>query len=292
MNIHKISEFIESMKNIESFLSELAARDSELRYAGIGSTKLWDSYSSSMDSFEEFDRNLYELTRLSKFVDFELYNRIKDLSSTSLLVEGITQIAVSIRISEKRKEREVVLRRVASTMADTVFGIIKSFGMISISPSKGLFFDESDVSLSKILVGLNRLIPLAEDVVEKYTAKQRTNNEVFKPANINIDNINIYINDTLNIISSSGNLGSETKEKLIEYLEDIRTELAVDTPKWKNIVGGLVIVSAILSGLADAPQAIDNIQKAITEILGTSIEKQYPHNILAHNSEIPKLIIA
>ena len=52
-----------------------------------------------------------------------------------------------------------------------------------------------------------------------------------------------------------------------------------------------MIVSTILGGLAVAPQAIDNIQKAVTEILGTSIEKEYPHNVPKDQPDMPKLIM-
>ena len=65
MEIDELTHFKDSMRKIEGFLSELAARDSELRYAGIGSPKLWDSYKESQESFEGFDRRLHELIRLS-----------------------------------------------------------------------------------------------------------------------------------------------------------------------------------------------------------------------------------
>ena len=51
------------------------------------------------------------------------------------------------------------------------------------------------------------------------------------------------------------------------------TPTRAPTPSWSKIVGALVIVAAITSGMADAPNAAKNIKDAIEYILGTSVEK-------------------
>ncbi len=61
MNDEAINRFRDSMIQIESFLSEIAARNSELRYIGVGSAKLWNSYKEASDSFGEFNRNYMSL---------------------------------------------------------------------------------------------------------------------------------------------------------------------------------------------------------------------------------------
>lgn len=291
MEVKEIKEFTRSMTQIESFLSELAARDSELRYMGLGSAKLWQSYEEASASFSGFDRKLHELIKLSKFIDTDLHNRISEISSSSKVAEGITQIAVTVKVAERRREREIAMRKVATSFADALLAITSKMFSANISANRGLTFKDFDVSLSQILIGLNRLIPLAKEAEEMYEAKKLGDDEIFKPANINIESINIYIENTLNIVSLSPGIGPETKAKVLEYLEDIRLELAEKTPRWKKVVGGLVIVSTILGGLAVAPQAIENVQKAVHEILGTSIEKSYPHRAPDNGSEMPKLIM-
>lgn len=293
MQIEEIQEFSKSMKLIESFLSELAARDSEIRYKGLGSTKLWKSYEEASSSLNDFDRKLHELIKLSKFIDSDLNNRITTIAADSKVAEGITQIAVTVKIAELRRERDVAVRKVATTTLDIFSALSASLLKVNAFNvnRRELSFNNFDISLSKILVGLNRLIQLTEEVEEIYLAKTLGDDEVFKPANINIDSINIYIENTLNIVTSSAEIGPETKTRLTEYLEDIRLELSQKTPKWKKIVGGLVIVSTILGGLAVAPQAIDNVQNAVQEILGTSIEKQYPHSVPKDKKDTPKLIM-
>lgn len=272
MQWFEIGEFIDSLKNIEMFVSELAAREAELRYSGIGSSKLWASYGEARKSFEGFDRKLYELVRLSKHVDRGLYEQIKEILDSSSLAEGVSQISVSIRVAERRRETIVAMRKAATSILDVLVAFAERMTLAKISQGKGLFFSDFEVSLSRILVALNRLIPLSEEVEGKYFNIYHGEDEIFKPANINIENITNYIEFAINEISDSPEVGLGQKEDILKYLDEVRLELADETPKWRKIVGALVIVSTILSGLAVAPQAIENVQKAVTEILGTSVK--------------------
>ncbi|MCG7861598.1 MAG: hypothetical protein JAZ18_04305 [Candidatus Thiodiazotropha endolucinida] len=289
MEIEEINEFIVELKNIEKFLAELAARDFELRSAGVGSSRHWESYQNAESSFVDFDKKLYDFVRFTKFIDTELHERIKNIESSAGLADGIAQISVSIRVAAIRRNIAVAIHRTANSFYDALLVAVNQVLKTGIKPNRGLYFS-NQTSLSEVLVGFNRLIPLAEDALIRYQLKKSQDSESFKPSNINIDSVNIYISNSINVISSSGEIGPETKEKLIEYLDDIRAELAKDTPKWRKVVGGLVIVSTILGGLAVAPQAIENVQKAVTEILGTSIEKEYPKHAPSGDGSI-KLIM-
>ncbi len=106
------------------------------------------------------------------------------------------------------------------------------------------------------------------------------------------ENLSNLIDDSIDIIKISSDVGPETSGKLIEYLHDIKAELVSKTPKWRKIIGALVILSTILCGVAAAPQAIENVNKAINEILGTSIEKAYPNQLPSienHSSQIKRI---
>ena len=94
MKVDELKSFTRSLKQVENFLSELAARNSELRYMGVGSAKLWKSYEESFESFDGFDRKIHELIKLSKFIDRDLHERISNIVTNSKIAEGITQIAV------------------------------------------------------------------------------------------------------------------------------------------------------------------------------------------------------
>lgn len=83
------------------------------------------------------------------------------------------------------------------------------------------------------------------------------------------------------VIIQNASLAADDKKQLLEYLEHTKLELAETNPSWKKIVGALVIVAALLSGLADAPQAYENVSKAIQHILGTSVERHLPRQLPA-----------
>lgn len=66
------------------------------------------------------------------------------------------------------------------------------------------------------------------------------------------------------------------KENLLAHLTQTKNELAGEDIPWKKIIGALIVAATLLSGLADAPQAFENVNNAIQHILGTSIEKLLP----------------
>jgi len=56
-------------------------------------------------------------------------------------------------------------------------------------------------------------------------------------------------------------------------LQESKDEISADQPSWSKIVGALVVVAAITSGLADAPAAARTVKEVIEYILGSSVEK-------------------
>lgn len=50
-------------------------------------------------------------------------------------------------------------------------------------------------------------------------------------------------------------------------MESAKEELTKPDPSWKIIIGALVVVAALTSGVADASQAFENVNSAINYIL-------------------------
>lgn len=290
MKLNEIEQFVESLVHLENFLSEVAALEGDISFRGMVGKQLYGKYEEAMSSFDGFDRKLYELTRLSKLIDKDLFNQIDRIIENSKLPDAITQISVNIKIAKRRIELENSVRYAVDTTLDLMVRAISKVAKLSFKRKNGIIFDNKEISLSAVLVGLNRLIPLSQELISRINEHQKYEHEHFKPANIKVENVVLYVDDSMNIINESQEIGPETKEKLIEYLQDIKIELASKTPKWRKIVGALVIVSAILSGLAVAPQALDNVNKAVKEILGTSIEKVYPQQLPSISKDFPKVI--
>ena len=129
------------------------------------------------------------------------------------------------------------------------------------------------------------LVTFNNGIKKIYDCKPLLDDEVFKPSNLDSEKIIIYIENAILDIENNAPLPKEQKEELIEYLYKTKTELAEKRTSWNKVVGGLVIVAALLSGISDTPQAYDNVNKAIHYILGTSVEKHIPPSLpsLNHN---------
>lgn len=104
-------------------------------------------------------------------------------------------------------------------------------------------------------------------------AKEESDDEVFKPSNVRSDRVVELIDAALTQIQESTSLAPEETERLEAYLSEARSEALSDTPSWSKVVGALVIVAAVTSGLADAPGAAKTVRDAIEYILGTSVQK-------------------
>ena len=138
----------------------------------------------------------------------------------------------------------------------------------------------------KTLVSIARLNNAIQTIIQKYESIQNNDDEIFKPSNINKDAIIEYLDQAI-IGIEKATIQKEEKQKLIIYIKETRTEVIKESTTWKNVIGALVITAAIISGIADAEGAYKNINKAITHIMGSSIQKTIPSVFENLNIEVP-----
>ncbi|WP_430470528.1 hypothetical protein [Thalassospira lucentensis] len=288
MEFYELDRFIVSMKKIESFLSELAAREIELKYSGAIGMRGWESYENIKENLQEFENKLFAVIRLSKFVDQTIHDRINSVISESDISRGISKISVGLRVMDMKNQRKLAVRRFAFSFFDVCMDALSYVIPNMLFKKGGFIFNEEDVSLSSVLVGMHRLIAAVSELDDLYLKKRFGSNESFKPQNINIENVLNNIDGSIIIVSEDYRINKDIRDRVVSYLEDAKVELSSDSPSWKKIIGTLVIVSTILSGVAAAPEAFDNIQNAIFEILGKSINGQSP-NLAPEHNPIPRI---
>src|SRR5690606_10744411 len=138
--------------------------------------------------------------------------------------------------------------------------------------SKGLFSEEA-VSLSKTIINLGRLRGIVAILLEHMSQREASDDEVFKPSNIKPDRVIDLIDAALIEVEHLTSISPSERARIEGYLQEAKKEALVSSPSWSKIVGALVIVAAITSGMADAPNAAKNLKDAIEYILGTSVEK-------------------
>ncbi len=276
MEIYEISGFVDDIDVIETFLAELAARNEELRNTGLGRTKAWESYNDANSAMGRFEKSIYSLIRISKFIDRSIYERLTEIVEKSEISRAITSISVTLKIAEIKDEKPRSILLYTNILLEGLGLFFAKSREVFFSPKHGFTIDNGRLSLTDALVALRRIKSASEELQDAYYDRRMDDVENFKPSNINIENISIYIDNSINIINDTSEIGPETKKKLLEYLNDIKTELAANSPQWRKVVGALVIIAAILGGVAAVPQALENVQAAVKEILGTSIEDLYP----------------
>lgn len=117
---------------------------------------------------------------------------------------------------------------------------------------------------------------MIESLHDSVWEKNIRDEDFFKPSNVDIECVNELIESALEFLQSDTFTPKPVKKEISEALGSARLELTQKIPNWRKIIGALVIASTILSGVASAPEALEVIQNAIKEILGTSIENVAP----------------
>jgi Na+/melibiose symporter-like transporter len=266
---------------LESFLTELAAFGSDL--SGIWWSREFFNKSETADAaFANFEANLRDLIQISKVANSALHQQLTELCSSSRVGEGLAQVFVAIRVERIKKEsaraRAAQIYSMVGMLASSLSVVFSSF-----TRKHRVFTDSVEIPLPSIIVALGRIKSMAIDIREQFSRKKHMDDNAFKPSNIDLDFVNDALQAAVGAMSSSTGVGPEIKDTIIKYIESVRAEIVSETPNWKKIVGALVIISAIIQGIAAAPEAGENIKKALNCILGSSIEKIYQQPGMQYN---------
>jgi hypothetical protein len=212
--------------------------------------------------FGEFSEKLAACVKIAPLVDREVADNLKVLLNQTGIENLITQLGVRLRIESRRK----YTFRPSTSILGSLF------------PPKGIpIFADKSLDMEAVIVYIKRLKSLIKLLSNDMANRINTDDEVFKPSNINVNIIVTQIDLAIDSLSTSEAVTPSEKERLISYLQEAKLELASPTPSWKKVVGALVICATIISGVSDAPQAIENINKAIKHILGKSVERTLPN---------------
>lgn len=135
---------------------------------------------------------------------------------------------------------------------------------------------------------------LAEKIVKlkailKTLLKRHTNlhknDEVFQPNNVDKNEILTYLDNAIKALAINTTIETSVKDNLLNYINETKVELKKESLSWKKIIGGLVIVAAILSGIADAPEALKNIEDAYNYIMGNPFSSSIQKEIIYKNEQ-------
>lgn len=268
MNYTELDEFKNEIDLLEEFFTEFAAREDEILSFGMRKVAAWDSYQNAAAHLRNFETKIHEFHSFLRPVDKQLFERVRELTKESKLVESISGIDVALRIAVHRQR--------LNFRSELLNSFLFQLPYIANALRRRKLFSEEVIPIQKLLVSLGRLGNLVAMSKDSYISQWTRDSDVFKPSNLDNERIIVLIESAIEQIEGNSPLSKAEKKQLIEYLCKAKGEFAEGKPSWNKVVGALVIAAAITSGLADSSGAYDNIDSAIKYILGTSVEKHMP----------------
>jgi hypothetical protein len=282
MNMHQIHSFKDRLIAIEQFFIEIAANEEQLAAYGFKRAIWLRGAKEATNALKTFNEDFYSLKRFSLRMDRMLGQELENLDSEGRLVEQVSLISLRLRMSQARSP--------LSSGISSINEMMLSIPILSnLIPRKSLF-DEELVSLQKTIINLGRLSGIVTIFADHLTDIKSSDDEVFKPSNLNTDRVVDLIDSSIAEIALLSSISPPERERINNYLQEAKKEALSSIPSWPKILGALVIVAAIISGIADAPNASKNVKEAIEYILGTSVEKPLQKFLPKQNDQDKKTI--
>lgn len=271
METYEIYQLGDDLESIENFLLDVISNDKKIRRNGLSEVLHLDSFEETSEALSTLEAKFSNFSKTANIISPSIGAKFDDLIKGSDLSKASAEISVSLKIakrSENNHSPEDPILRFVRALSRRYFGNIET--------GSPFLLGKSQIDIKGLLIDIERISPIVTSLRHEMYARIENDFETFKPSNVSIENVNVFIQNALSIVSKTDAISLETKENVEEYLRDIKAELARDKPAWKKVVGALVIVSAILGGLAVAPDALENVRDALHEILGASIDEISP----------------
>lgn len=254
MELYEIGEFSERIRKIEDFLIEFTAAGGDLRKNRVRGAARLPSYEDAMSAIQLFDEDFVSLKRILAALD-------------KTLAEDLAQI-----MDLRRQVSLIQLRlQIASLKKPLTFGRALLNSMTSLVGRSRSAYQLYDAET--ILIDLGRLRAISNLAHEICRWRHHIDDDVFKPSNVNSDRVIELIDIAITQIEQVSAVPPTQRDRMLGYLQEAKQEVVSPRPSWSKIVGALVIVAAITSGLADAPAVAKTLKEAIEYIMGKSVEQ-------------------
>jgi uncharacterized protein (DUF1778 family) len=262
---YEIDGFKKRIAEIEQFLIEIAANEAGIAFNGFGFALSLPAAESAIKSLRTFNEDFSAVRRLMHRIDRSSAEELNQLEGNGKVVEEVALIELQIRMAMARTTTTNGL-----SAASRVFSMLPFLSKMV--PSKGIF-GETPISLQRTIINLGRMKSIIAMFSNYVTNRSVDDDEIFKPSNINAERVVELIDKALVEIEDSASLSKKELNRLQSYLLEAKKEALSAKPSWSKVIGALVIVAAVTSGLADAPGAAKTIKDAIEYVLGTSMAK-------------------
>ena len=265
MEWYDLSGFVNRISDMEQFLVEIAANEERISLNGFRFALLLPSYGPASKALETFQQDFSNLRRLMARMDKGFFAELETLESGGKVIEELALINLQLRMAKAKTAAAVGLSAV--TRAVQLIPYFSRF--VATKP----LFGEAQISLQRTIINVGRLHTTVSMFAEYVGNRQIEDDEIFKPSNISADRVVELIDRALEELDSTTSLPEKEIDRLKSYLVEAKKEALSSRPSWSKVVGALVIVAAVTSGLADAPGAAKTVKDALEYVLGSSVLK-------------------
>lgn len=264
-----IDELIRTLNEIEESFYKIARYEDRLRIAGLSYVEAIVDLPALLNALGRFPSELENCRSYLRIVDRSKLEAINILISDTELELVLSTFFVRLRLSRERRRPDILLTSLLEAISSVV-------GLVRTTRSPGIFSSGADISTEQVLTAIHRIRAQLDSFREIQNERVGQDDDIFKPSNVNIEIVAEFIEAAITSLPNSEALSKSDVVRLTAYLESAKNELASDKPSWKDIIGALVIAAALLGGIADAPQALSNVNNAIKYIIGPSVIEVAP----------------
>lgn len=274
MDWQEVDAFKVRIGSIEAFFVEIAANEELLSVYGFNRALNFPSAEEALEALETFTGDFSALRRYMSGFDERFADELEKLETIGNLIEQVGLISLRVRMAAIRKPSAMAV----GAMFRAVWLMMAIFLRVV---RKSDLFDETTVSLHRTIVNLQRLSGITRDFGEYTKGRILMDDAIFRPSRIKPAHVVKLIDVALTEIEIelAPRLNAGQLEILRDHLARAKEESLSPKPVWPKVVGALVIVAAITSGIADAPNATKTIKEVIGYIIGTSVQEPTPESL-------------
>ena len=173
MDYHNLDQFQKEILLVESFFTELAAREDEVLTFGIRRAIQWESFENIQEILPIFESRILEFLVFARPIDKKIHDGAQELVNSSKLAESIASIQVSLKIASERRSIGV--------KGELFNSLIFHLPYFSNLIRRRRLFAEEVVSIQKILVALGRLRNYVKMLGDIYIWMKKRSLSILRP---------------------------------------------------------------------------------------------------------------
>jgi len=250
----ELRDFIAGLEIVRRFLGRLMQGRVHVQFFGLDRVAIgWirkEDRELLQRTLDNFQLSIVASTKLARSVDADLLEGIQRVLDQSRLEDTLAKLALFLSWAE-HTEPPSLRKRVAFALYRRELLPFPRESHLSgdvLSPEKTYF-------------PLERLITILKKLENIWEERRNAEESTFPGGTVNITVVLELLDRAVDQVRSAP-INEQLKRQLAYHVVEVAQELKKSRPSWAKIIGGLVIASTLIGGVANAPQAANNLRVA------------------------------